>query len=140
MNTVIGFACAIGIDMGYNNSHHEAAVIEVKVHVHADGKNHHHKNKQNKSHHDEPAANHHDKKDGSKKDDCCTGEVLEFNQMDKSQAAKIGIDIPVFYTIINVYFGINIFETVQLPTQKYTARHFHPPPPDICIAIQRFQI
>ena len=140
MNTVIGFACAIGIDMGYNNSHHEAEVIEVKVHVHADGKNHHHKNEQKKSHHDEAAANHHDKKDGSKKDDCCTGEVLEFNQMDKSQAAKIGIDIPVFYTIINVYFGINIFETVQLPTQKYTARHFHPPPPDICIAIQRFQI
>ena len=132
MNTVIGFACAIGIDMGYNNSHHEAEATEVAVHVHADGKKHHHDKK--------PVTNHHDKKDASKKDDCCTNEVMQFQQLDKSLAAKVGIDIPVFVAISTAYFGINIFETVKLPAQKYTARHFHPPPPDIRIAIQRFQI
>ena len=42
MNTVVGFACAMGVDMGYNNSHHEAEATEVAVHVHADGKKHHH--------------------------------------------------------------------------------------------------
>ena len=132
MNTVVGFACAMGVDMGYNNSHHEAEATEVAVHVHADGKKHHHDKK--------PVANHHDKKDASKKDDCCTNEVMQFQQLDKSLAAKVGIDIPVFVAISTAYFGINIFETVKLPAQKYTARHFHPPPPDIRIAIQRFQI
>ena len=132
MNTVVGFACAMGVDMGYNNSHHEAEATEVAVHVHADGKKHHHDKK--------PVANHHDKKDASKKDDCCTNEVMQFQQLDKSLAAKVGIDIPVFVAISTAYFGINIFETVKLPAQKYTARYFHPPPPDIRIAIQRFQI
>ena len=132
MNTVVGFACAMGVDMGYNNSHHEAEATEVAVHVHADGKKHHHDKK--------PVANHLDEKDASKKDDCCTNEVMQFQQLDKSLAAKVGIDIPVFVAISTAYFGINIFETVKLPAQKYTARHFHPPPPDICIAIQRFQI
>ena len=132
LNTVLGFACAMGLDMGYNNSHHEAEATEVAVHVHADGKKHHHDKK--------PVANHHDKKDASKKDDCCTNEVMQFQQLDKSLAAKVGIDIPVFVAISTAYFGINIFETVKLPAQKYTARHFHPPPPDIRIAIQRFQI
>ena len=132
LNTVLGFACVMGLNMGYNNSHHEAEATEVAVHVHADGKKHHHDKK--------PVTNHHGKKEASKKDDCCTGEVLQFNKLDKSLAAKVGVDIPVFVAILTVYFGINIFETVQLPVQKYTARHFHPPPPDICIAIQRFQI
>ena len=132
MNTVVGFACAMGVDMGYNNSHHEAEATEVAVHVHADGKKHHHDKK--------PVTNHHDKKDASKKDDCCTNEVMQFQQLDKSLAAKVGIDIPVFVAISTAYFGINIFETVKLPAQKYTARYFHPPPPDIRIAIQRFQI
>ncbi len=140
LNTLMGFACAMGLDMGYNKSHHTEEATEVLVHVHADGKKHHHENEPKKSHHDEPITNHHDKKDASKKDDCCTGDVLQFNQLDKSLAAKVGIDIPVFVAIVTVYFGINIFETVQLPAQKYTAPHFHPPPPDICIAIQRFQI
>ena len=132
MNTVMGFACAMGLNMGYNNSHHETEATEVGVHVHANGKKHHHDEK--------PVANHHDKKDASKKDDCCTNEVMQFQQLDKSLAAKVGIDIPVFVAISIAYFGINIFETVKLPAQKYSARHFHPPPPDICIAIQRFQI
>ncbi len=140
LNTVVGFACAMGLNMGYNNSHHEAEATEVAVHVHAHGKKHHHENETKKSYHDEPVANHHDKKDASKKDDCCTNKVMQFQQLDKSLAAKVSIDVPVFVAINTTYFGINIFETVQLPAQKYTARHFHPPPPDIRIAIQRFQI
>jgi len=140
MNTMIGFACAVGIDMGFNAKHHDEEVTEIPIHVHADGNKHHHNNEPKKYGHNQSAPNHHDDKNASKKDDCCTGEVLQFNQLDKSLAAKVGIDIPVFVAIITVYFGINIFETVQLPAQKYTARHFHPPPPDICIAIQRFQI
>ena len=140
MNTVLGFACSLGLDMGYNKSHHTEEATEVSVHIHADGKKHHHGNEPKKSHHDEPVANHHDKKDASKKDDCCTDEVFQFQQLDKNVSAKTGIDMPVFVAIITSFLNVNIFTTVQSSSQKYIASYFHPPPPDIRIAIQSFQI
>ena len=140
MNTVLGFACSIGLDMDYNNSHHSAETSEAAVHVHADGKNHHHGNEPKKSHHDEPAANHHDKKDASKKDDCCSNEVMQFEQSDKNLAAKTGISMPVFVAILTIFFGIDNFKPVESSSPKYIASYFHPPPPDIRVAIQSFQI
>ena len=140
MNTVLGFACSIGLDMDYNNSHHSAETSEVAVHVHADGKNHHHGNEPKKSHHDEPSANHQDKKDASKKDDCCTNEIMKFQQSDKNMTAKTGINMPVFVAILTTFFGIDNFKSVQSSSPKYIASYFHPPPPDIRIAIQSFQI
>ena len=51
-NTLIGFACAIGIDMGFNSSnHHDEEATEV--HVHADGKRHDHLNQSEKHKHKE---------------------------------------------------------------------------------------
>ena len=140
MNTVLGLACAMGFDMGYNNSHHKDEATKPLVHIHADGKKHLHENEPKKPHHHEPASNHHDDKDVSQKKDCCTHEVLQFQQLDKNLAAKVGIVIPVFETIITTYSGFDIYKTVKLPAQKYTARHFHPPSPDIRIVIQCFQI
>ena len=53
MNTVIGFACAIGIDMGFNTTHHhDEEAKEVTIHVHADGKKHQHHDKATRHHHD----------------------------------------------------------------------------------------
>ncbi len=140
LNTVMGFACSMGLDMGYNKSHHTEEATEVSVHIHADGKNHHHGNDPKKSQHDEPVANHQDKKDASKKDDCCTDEIFQFQQLDKNISAKTGIDMPVFVAIITSFLNINIFNTLQSSSQKYFASYFHPPPPDIRIAIQSFQI
>ena len=140
LNTVLGFACSLGLDMGYNKSHHTKEATEVSVHVHADGKKHHHENEPRKSHHDESAANHHDKKDASKKDDCCTNEIMQFQQSDKNLAAKTGINIPVFVAILTNFFRIDNFKSVQSSSPKYIASYFHPPPPDIRIAIQSFQI
>lgn len=130
----------MGLNMGYNKSHHEEEVAKVSVHKHADGKKHHHDNESKKSHHDESPPNHHDKKGTSQKDDCCTNEVLKFQQLDKNLAAKNGIDIPVFIATIVTYFGIDILSSVQSSSPKYIASYFHPPPPDIRIAIQSFQI
>ncbi|MEO7393518.1 MAG: hypothetical protein ABIU11_01170 [Chitinophagaceae bacterium] len=141
LNTVLGFACSIGLDMSYNKYHHEEEeVAKVSVHKHIDGKKHHHENEPKKSHHDEPEANHHDKKGSSEKDDCCTNDVLKFQQLDKNLAGKTGIDIPVFIAIIGIQFGIDILNEVQSSSPKYIASYFHPPPPDIRIAIQSFQI
>ena len=130
----------MGLDMGYNKFHHTEEATEVSVHVHADGKKHHHENEPRKSHHDESAANHHDKKDASKKDDCCTNEIMQFQQSDKNLVAKTGINMPVFVAILTNFFGIDNFKSVQSSSPKYIASYFHPPPPDIRIAIQSFQI
>ena len=162
MNTLVGVACAMGLNMNFNTSHHKEEGKEATIHVHADGKKHphnkkeekkvtpvhvhadskkhHHDKEPKKSHHDEPAANHHDKKEASQKDDCCTNEIMQFQQSDKNLAAKTGINMPVFVAIINIFLGIGSFSSVESTSQQYIASYFHPPPPDIRIAIQSFQI
>ena len=162
MNTLVGVACAMVLNMNFNTSHHKEEGKEATIHVHADGKKHphnkkeekkvtpvhvhadskkhHHENEPKKSCHDEPAANHHDKKDTSKKDDCCTNEIMKFQQSDKNMTAKTGINMPVFVAILTTFFGIDNFKSVQSSSPKFIASYFHPPPPDIRIAIQSFQI
>lgn len=140
LNTVLGFACSIGLDMSYNKSHHTEETTEVLVHVHDDGKNHHHENEPKKSHHEEPAANQPDKNDDAQKNDCCTNEIMEFQQLDKNLAANSGTNMQVFFAILSTFFGIENFISVQSSSPKYIASYFHPPPPDIRIVIQSFQI
>ena len=70
-NTVMGFACAIGIDMGFNTKHHDdGEATETPVHVHADGKMHEHPKEAN-------AHNLADKKI-PEKGGCCNDEVVKF--------------------------------------------------------------
>ena len=133
-NTVIGFACAVGVDMGFNNTHHhQEEATETLIHVHANGKKHHH---------DEANKHHHDKKEDSKKDDCCNDKVTKFQNLDKAltQNASVAINAHAYIAIINSFFGINFFAVAKVFSQKDIATLFHPPPPDILIAIHRFQI
>ena len=53
LNTVIGFACAVGVDMGFNTPHHQDEVATKEVHVHSDGKKHEHHKKADKHQHEE---------------------------------------------------------------------------------------
>ena len=136
MNTVIGFACATGVDMGFNTAHHhdEDAGPETAVHQHADGQKH--------KHHNEAAKHHQNKKESSKKGGCCNDGVIKFQTLDKSLSgnANISISLPVFVAIIPSYHNLAIFKYAQVPAQKYLHPFFHPPPPDIRILIQSFQI
>lgn len=134
LNTLVGFACAVGVDMSFNSSHHDEEAIEV--HVHTDGTKHEHNNEPVKQHHDEKGIS---KKD---KDDCCNDDVLKFQNLDKNlnQNAKTAIDVPVFVAIISNFLGIDIFKITKTYPPKYKTRFFYPPPPDIRIAIQSFQI
>ena len=48
LNTIVGFACSLGLDMGYNSKQQgEDAAIEAVVHIHKDGKKHIHYEKKN---------------------------------------------------------------------------------------------
>ena len=134
MNTVIGLACAMGVDMGFNTRYHEEeAVIETPTHHHADGKIH--------QHHDEAAKqNHHDSKEDSKKDDCCNDKVIQFQNVDKNLATKTIVTPPAIVAIINIFVGIDLLDIAKASFQKDLITLFYPPPKDILISIRKFQV
>jgi len=144
-NTVVGFACSVGVDMGFNSKHHHGdEPTEAVAHIHADGKKHIHYEKKNahdhnKSHHHDEPLNHH--KDGGDKDNCCNDQVLKFEQLDKSVPNGINLIHPIF---LNAFF--DVYYSVPLPSLdivkdiKQFVRSYHPPISDIRISIQSFQI
>ena len=55
LNTIAGFACSVGIDLGYNSKHHPVhETIQAVAHIHQDGKKHIHFEKQKNSGHKTP--------------------------------------------------------------------------------------
>ncbi|MDQ6756862.1 MAG: hypothetical protein M3004_07995 [Bacteroidota bacterium] len=139
LNTVIGFACAIGIDMGFNTTHHhDEEATEAVVHIHKDGKKHIHH--EEAKHHDEKENRHHEKEN---KDNCCNEKVIKFNDVDKSASHSLKATInPIFFTtFLSSFYNVNIFYTSYIDTGiKYFVRSYHPPIPDIRVAIRSFQI
>lgn len=135
LNTVVGFACAIGVDMGFNSHHHrdDDEATKVSVHVHADGKKHEH-HEANKHHYNE--------KNNSKKDDCCNDKVTKFEQLDKSIPYSLNIVHPIFFTsFLSAFYNVDFLHRSDIIIDnKYFVRSYHPPIPDIRIAIQSFQI
>ena len=129
LNTVTGFACAMGVDMGFNSKHHHDDEETMETTVQAKGAIHHH--------HDE-AGNHHD--EDSEKGGCCNDKVIKFQDLDKNIVQNAIITAPEFVTILSNYFGIAIFKSPTIAPQKYIVPFFHPPPPDIRVLIRSFQI
>jgi hypothetical protein len=138
LNTIIGFACAVGLDMGFNSHHHRQEAVEAAVHVHSDGKEHHHNHKA-KEHHDESVR---DNQHANDKDNCCNGGVIKFQQVDKNVAASFGLINPVFLNaLLTSFYNIDILSSNnRILAIKYFVRRHQPPIPDIRIAIQSFQI
>jgi hypothetical protein len=131
INIFAGFACAVGVDMGFNtNHHHEKDATEI--HVHGDGKKHHH----------EKPAHNHENRNKKDKDNCCNDSVIKLSQVDKSVPQPKIVLNPMFINAFAIiYYYIDIFHSSQVGgNDKYFARNYHPPIPDIRIAIQSFQI
>lgn len=125
LNIVVGFACAIGIDMGFNSSHHHD---ENKVMAHHD------------SHHDEMDNDHHKSNDDN--DNCCHDKVVTIAQVDKSvPQSYAGINITFATALLNSFYNTDVLSATQtIPHLNYFVRNYHPPISDIRIAIQSFQI
>lgn len=138
-NIVVGFACGLGIDMGFNSNSSKSSHHTGKVHVHADGKKHQHEtathNNVSKKHHDD--NDHHHEKGG-----CCTDGVVKLAQTEKAVPQAIVLMNPLFATaFIATFYPTNIFYKSQVTEPiKYFVRGHHPPIPDIRVAIQSFQI
>ena len=137
LNTLIGFACSVGVDMGFNSQHHnhgkstEAMMHKSKVaKLHA----HHHSTEQsNEGNDDMPAG---------KKKDCCTGEVKQFHDLDKSVPNVKTLVHPVFLTTFTAtYFHLELLpRVVRVKDVRAFVQHNHPPIGDLRIVIQSFQI
>ncbi len=171
MNTVVGFTCAVGIDMSFNTKHHdEEQSIENPIHIHSDGKKHIHQepvkpashtHSDGKKHiHQEPvkpalhthadgkkhehsneAITHkHEEKKAPEKDGCCNNEVIKFQNVEKNLTPKTIIDVPGFVAILSTFPAVNLFNVVRSFPHKRIVRFFYPPPPDILISIQKFQV
>lgn len=131
LNTVVGFVCAVGLDMGFNSIHHhehdEAAVAETKgSHHHADIDHDHH--------------HHHQKKE---KDNCCNDNVIKLVETDKSLSPALDFSIhpAISIVFVSTFHNIDVLTSFQAKVNsRYCVRSYHPPIPDIRIAIQSFQI
>jgi hypothetical protein len=138
LNTVVGFACVLGVDMGFNSRHHHDEATEAIVHVHADGKKHPRQREAGGHQHKHKGDNHKSKDDN---DDCCNDNVTTFSQLDKAVPQPSAVN-PIFFTaIISSFYNIDILVASQVAkSTKYFVRGHHPPIANILIAIQRFQI
>lgn len=130
LNTVVGFACAVGLDMGFNSHHHGESAIEVSENHHLD-----------KSHHQDEANIHQHQKNNDK-DNCCNDGVMKFQQFDKNIATSFSLISPEFFTsFLASFYHIDLFSSNnRISAIKNFIRRHHPPIPDIRVAIQSFQI
>lgn len=144
MNTVVGIACAVGIDMSFNaKNHSEAKIIKTPVHVHANGHNHEHTKEAGKHKHEhgnEASKHKHVEKKAPEKDGCCNDAVVKFQNVEKNITPKTVIDAPAFVAILSIFNGIELYNITKAFPHKNIVPFFYPPPPDILISIQKFQV
>ena len=129
LSTIVGFACAAGVDMGFNKHHHEENNFAISS-----------INKEEEHHHQQ-TGHHHGDKIPSEKGGCCTNSVIEFQKLDKNTSlSSLVFFTPVFVACIYHYNRINITGIEAIASQRPIMRHYYPPPRDIRVSIQSFQI
>ncbi len=139
LNTVVGFACSVGLDMGFNSKHHEGEKAAVShSHVREHSKAHHeHEKKAN----DVNTDDHHSSSED--KDNCCKDQVAKLAKADKLMPHSVDFNIhPVFFAaFLSTFFHVD-FSPINshTPDNKLFVRCHHPPIPNIRVAIQSFQI
>jgi hypothetical protein len=147
LNTVIAFACSMGLKMGYNNTHHHEEIKEEKSHTHSHSHSHdvdsnHHENTATAHNHDKGAAAHQHEENNSAEDDCCTGSAIKFQTEDKKlqHSHNLQVKAPVFVAFLSAFYKLEIAPAkIISATSKVIIPQYYPPP-DIRIVIQSFQI
>lgn len=136
LNTAVGFACSLNADLMFNKHHSES-------HDHAKPHRHHAELPGECQSSKQVSLTNH-RAHNKHKDNCCSDEVLKLEKTDKLIDAST-LSITPFngaYTVF--YAAFYDFRTFELTTGNsngaYFVHHYHPPIPDIRIAIQSFQI
>lgn len=125
LNIVVGFACSVGMDMGYNSNHHEEEMSA----------------KNSTQHHDEIDDHHDDSKECP--NNCCKDKVTKIIQSDKLVPQSYTSDFnPVFLTsFISAFYNSDISPLyLENEQSKYLVRSTLPTIRDIRVAIQSFLI
>ena len=153
LNTVVGFACSLGIDMGFNSTHHNNEA-GASIHIHKDGKPHTHskqtvhnhgKHKHTGKHHSGSRPNKlsPDKSSVTKSgnNNCCTDDVVQFEKIDKSVPNSAITAHPLFVaSFVYVFYDTILPNSDIVKNIRQFVRSYHPPIPNIRIAIQSFKI
>lgn len=150
LNTVVGFACSLGVDMGFNSHHHEDEGEGQQKHTHsshADGheKEHHHSKH---THIHSHAEEHEQVAPGwsnivafrsTDNDNCCKNFVIGFQNLDKQVVKKsylVKSNNVFSYVIIPSKLVCVFVKKVRIPP-KLPLGHS---PPNTRIFIQSFLI
>ncbi|MGY3053103.1 hypothetical protein ACVWYG_001300 [Pedobacter sp. UYEF25] len=138
LNTVVGFACAVGVSMSVDKGHHPDQNASHSIeHGHEKKKCQHHGNDK----HAEGVANHHTSK--NLKDNCCKDEVVKLvkaNTLHQPGFDYSLLSLSFFILPSNVYHVQNSTVFPVNTPNAYIIRHCRLPIPDVRIAIQSFQI
>jgi hypothetical protein len=134
LNTIIGFACSVGVSMGYNEKHHE----HYQHHKHEKGHDHHHSHK----------SIHESVPSGSiikaPVNDCCSGQVTSFAKLDKWVSYNnLLIKAPVlFIQVYNNFLNLESRQTYSSLNSnfQFVRRSCFLNDINIRIAIRSFQI
>lgn len=137
LNTVIAFACSLGLNMGFNQKHHHD---ENKKQISSEH-SHHHTNETEEHHEHNTNVAHHSEKGTSDNDGCCNDKAIKIQQVDKSfsYGSTPVIKAPVFIAFLSAFLGLEITGSKLNVAEKSIIPQFYPPP-DIRIVIQSFQI
>jgi hypothetical protein len=147
LNTVVGFACSLGLDMSFNTSHHSHE--EGEKHEHGNG--HQHDGHRGHSQENSPGSHHHSDTDNNTasfsspgEENCCTDFVVGFQNTDKQIAEKSSVPQKGISTLLYLVFAP---PSVELLNAKGFAEHSRTPPreidyspPDVRVFIQSFLI
>ncbi len=134
-STLVSFACAAGLDMGYNKDHHKVQTHPSATEHAAIGHGH------------EDKANHHEHKGADKKestpDDCCRDEAAKFEKSDKLSPQTLNYNFQALFVTLVIKPCLHADAITSLrhtPDSRYFTRNHHPPIADTRIAIQSFLI
>jgi len=133
LNTVAGFACSIGIDMGYNSNHHSKALSRTHTESYSHTGKHKCTNKQQATKKTKTSDSH----------DCCSNEVAKFIQLDKSVVGGLQLQ-PTLY-LLSFFTAFIVPEqtvsTITVNAQfQFARRSCFLNDINIQTAIRRFQI
>ena len=147
LNSVVGFACSLGVDMGFNSNHHSHGSgkhdenSDADDHEH-DGANSHSQHGANSRHHKDNHSNTASFTSPSE-DNCCKDFVVGFQSMDKMVAKGCSSvqqqHIAIYPFVIPVTSGLNDTKGFT-KHQRIPPKEIDLPPPDIIVFVQSFLI
>lgn len=134
LNTLAGFACSLGVEMGYNSKHHKHDKHFNEGHKHEAG---HGQGQGHSQKYSGPVFSNPNK-------DCCSNQVNSFTKLDKSVVHNnLLLKVPIFYISSVSKFSIEGKDEPGITVNsrfQFVRRSCSLDDTDIRISIQSFQI